>query len=161
MAIDYEWYRDKGICIQCLRYDASSGKVRCEVCLAKNAEGARKYRAKMQSVSQAEKSRKLRESRKEQGLCIWCGKPRSSYSNVFCIDCRIKNQRKNNARKKGVARSERPLYGMCYRCGKPVYPGERLCQECRKQSIENLPEKHIIQSWKQDNNRVFAKGGVR
>lgn len=161
MAIDYEWYKSNGICVQCLQYDASPGKARCEVCLAKNAEDARKYRAKMQSVSQAEKGRKLRESRKEQGLCIWCGKPRSSYSNVFCIDCRIKNQRKNNARKKGVARSERPLYGMCYRCGKPVYPGERLCQECRKQSIENLPEKHIIQSWKRDNNRVFAKGCVR
>jgi hypothetical protein len=156
MAIDYQWYKKNGICVQCLRYDASPGKVRCEVCLAKNAEVARKRREKMKSVSRAEEYRKMRETRKEQGLCIWCGKPRCSYSSVFCIDCRIKNQRKNNARKKGVARSERPLYGMCYRCGKQVRLGDKLCPECRNQSIDNLPEKHIIKSWKRDNNRVFT-----
>lgn len=156
MAVDYGWYKKNGICVQCLRYDASPGRVRCEVCLEKNAEVARKRREKMKSVSRAEEYRKVRETRKEQGLCIWCGKPRSSYSSVFCVDCRIKNQRKNNARKKSMARSERPIYGMCYRCGKQVCLGDKLCPECRKQSIENLPERHIIQAWKRDNNRVFA-----
>lgn len=155
--VDYDWYKSNGICVQCLQYDASPGKVRCEVCLAKNAEGARRYRAKMQSVSRAEKSRKLRESRKEQGLCIWCGKPRSNYSSVFCPDCRIKNQHKNDARK-GISRSERPAYGMCYRCGKAVVFGEKLCQPCKMQSISNLPEKpNVIKSWRIDNNRVFSK----
>ena len=158
MSTDYAWYKSHGICVQCLRYDAAPGRVRCEVCLLTNAENARKRRAKMQSVSQAEKSRKLRESRKEQGLCIWCGKPRSSYSRVYCPDCRIKNQRKNDARKHGIARSERPAYGICYRCGQTILPGEKLCQVCRLQSIDNLPEKHVIRTWKQDNNRVFAKG---
>lgn len=157
--VDYDWYKSNGICIQCLQYDASPGKVRCEVCLAKNAEGARRYRAKMQSVSRAEKSRKLRESRKEQGLCIWCGKPRSNYSSVFCPDCRLKNQHKNDARK-GISRSERPAYGMCYRCGNDILPGEKLCQKCKMQSIANLPEeKHVIRTWKKDNNRVFTKIG--
>ena len=155
--VDYEWYKSHGICVQCLRSDAAPGRVRCEVCLAKNAELARKSRAKIQSISQAERHRRLRESRKEHGLCIWCGKPRSSDSSVFCIDCRIKNQRKNNARKSGIARSERPSYGMCYRCGKSILPGNRLCNDCKSQSIANLPEeRNIIQSWKNDNNRVFA-----
>ena len=157
MAIDYQWYKENGICVQCLRYDASPGKVRCEVCLAKNAEVARKRREKMQSVSQAERHKMLRESRKEQGLCIWCGKPKSRYSSVFCTDCRIKNQHNNNARKTGISRSERPLYGMCYRCGKSILPGNRLCNDCKRQSIANLPaDRNIIQSWKIDNNRIFA-----
>lgn len=155
--VDYEWYKSHGICVQCLQHDAAPGRVRCESCLAKNAEGARKSRAKIQSISQAERHRKLRERRKEQGLCIWCGKPRSCYSSVFCVDCRIKNQRKNNARRNGIERSERPAYGMCYRCGKSILPGNRLCDECKRQSIANLPaERNIIQSWKIDNNRVFA-----
>lgn len=159
MLTDYAWYKSHGICVQCMQYDAAPGRVRCEVCLLSNAEGAKRHRAKMQSVSQADRSRKLRESRKEQGLCIWCGKPQSSYSRVFCADCRIKNQRKNDARKCGIARSERPAYGMCYRCGQAISPGEKLCQECRTQSIANLPEEqHVIRTWKRDNNRVFAKG---
>lgn len=156
MAVDYEWYKANGICIQCLRYNAAPGKVRCEVCLAKNAENARKYRAKKQSVSQAERARKLREIRKEQGLCIWCGNPRSSYSSVFCVDCRIKNQRRNDAKKSGIDRSERPRYGMCYRCGKQIQLGNKLCTECKEQSIANLPENTRIPSWKMDNKRVFA-----
>ena len=124
-----------------------------------NAETARKRREKMQNVSQADRARKLREDRKEKGLCIWCGKPRSSYSRVFCADCRVKNQRKNDARKSGIARAERPAYGMCYRCGKPILPGNKLCPKCRMQSIDNLPEeKHVIKTWKRDNNRVFANG---
>lgn len=159
MLTDYAWYKSHGICVQCMQYDAAPGRVRCEVCLLTNAEGAKRHRAKMQSVSQADRSRKLRESRKEQGLCIWCGKPRSSYSRVFCADCRIKNQRRNDARKCGIARSERPAYGMCYRCGQAISPGEKLCQECKTQSIANLPEEqHVIRTWKRDNNRVFAKG---
>lgn len=158
MLTDYAWYKSHGICVQCMQYDAAPGRVRCEVCLLTNAEGAKRHRAKMQSVSQADRSRKLRESRKEQGLCIWCGKPQSSYSRVFCADCRIKNQRRNDARKCGIARSERPAYGMCYRCGQAISRGEKLCQECKTQSIANLPEKHVIRTWKQDNNRVFAKG---
>ena len=153
----YNWYKSRGICVQCRRYDAAPGRVRCDVCLEYNAEAAMKRRSKMQSVSQAERHRKLREKRKEQGLCIWCGKPKSSYSSVFCVECRIKNQRKNNARKTGISRSERPLYGMCYRCGNPVYSGDKLCGECKKQSIANLPaDRNIIQSWKMDNNRIFA-----
>lgn len=156
MAVDYEWYKANGICIQCLRYNTAPGKVRCEVCLAKNAENARKYRAKKQSVSQAEHVRKLREIRKEQGLCIWCGKPRSSYSSVFCVDCRIKNQRRNDAKKSGIDRSERPVYGMCYRCGKKIQLGNKLCAKCKDQSIANLTENTRIQSWKMDNKRVFA-----
>ena len=159
MLTDYAWYKLHGICVQCMQYNAAPGRVRCEVCLLTNAEGAKRHRAKMQSVSQADRSRKLRESRKEQGLCIWCGKPQSSYSRVFCADCRIKNQRRNDARKCGIARSERPAYGMCYRCGQAISPGEKLCQKCKTQSIAKLPEEHhVIRTWKRDNNRVFAKG---
>ena len=158
MSIDYDWYKSNGICVQCLRYDASPGRVRCEVCLNKNAEASKNRRAKMQSVSQSDRLRNLRESRKEKGLCIWCGKPRSQYSSSFCIDCRVKNQKRNNAKKIGISRSERPMYGMCYRCGSCIVPGNRLCDKCKTQSISNLPtDTHIILPWKKDNNRIFVK----
>lgn len=43
----YDWYKKMGICPQCGSNKAAPGKVRCEECLAKNADGARKQREKM------------------------------------------------------------------------------------------------------------------
>lgn len=138
----YEWYKERGICVQCGTNTAAPGRARCEECLVKNAESSKKQRERRDSSvrkeSHREHIRQLRRERKEKGLCIFCGKPICSKSTVFCIDCYIKNQRNNDKRKSGISRSERPDYGLCYRCGSSVNQGERLCDKCKKQSVENL-----------------------
>lgn len=54
MLTDYAWYKSHGICVQCMQYDAAPGRVRCEVCLLTNAEGAdRQFRREKSCVRSA------------------------------------------------------------------------------------------------------------
>lgn len=143
---NYKYYKDHGICPQCGVREHAPGRVRCEICLARNAESKRRQ---LESETQQQRNsrlssmnayhKKMRSKRKDSGKCVWCGKPLSAYSTCFCPDCRIKNQKNNERRKSGIPRSERPLYGICYRCGKnPVISGRKLCQTCCEQSINAL-----------------------
>ena len=80
----YAWYKRMGICPQCGTNKAAPHRVRCEECLAKQAENADKQR-KIRPRNTGHKTyiKNLREQRKENGLCIWCGKPICSTSTVF------------------------------------------------------------------------------
>lgn len=147
----YYFYKEKHICVSCGHNNAAPGRVRCEECLAKNAERKQKN---MDPVVQ----KANREKRKAQGKCINCGKPISPYSKCFCVDCRIKNQRRNNKRKDGIDRSERPSYGMCYICGNEIVSG-KLCESCKSKCINNLPESSHESEWylnhKRSNRLIF------
>lgn len=158
----YAWYKQAGICPQCGTNKAAPNRVRCEECLAKNAESADKHRKISPASSKKEYYKSLREQRKEKGLCIWCGKPICSTSTVYCIDCKIKNQRRNEHRKSGIDRSERKEYGLCYICGKRAVEGKRLCADCYKRSCDNLPDSKDgvnYRNWKQGNDLIFGNGG--
>lgn len=158
----YAWYKQMGICPQCGTNKAAPNRVRCEECLAKNAESADKHRKTKHIPNRITYFKDLREQRKENDLCIWCGKPICSTSTVFCIDCKIKNQRRNDNRKSGIERSERHEYGLCYICGKSAVDGNRLCEDCYKRSCDNLPQskggKNYI-NWKRGNELIFRNGG--
>lgn len=152
-----------GICPQCGTNKSAPNRVRCEKCLAKNAESADKHR-KISPGNTGHKTyiKNLREKRKENGLCIWCGKPICSTSTVYCIDCKIKNQRRNDKRKSGIERSERHEYGLCYICGKRAVDGKKLCEDCYKRSCVNLPESKDgvnYRNWKRRNKLIFGNGG--
>lgn len=163
----YGWYKDHHICPQCGSNRAAPHRVRCEVCLAKNAESSRKQREKNNENTRTRIRTKhriylsdLRKSRKEKGLCIWCGKPQIATSTCFCLDCKIKNQRNNDKRKSGIERSERPAYGLCYRCGTPI-SGGKLCEKCLQESISHLPEKmnpDLYNKHKAENMAIFRNG---
>lgn len=158
----YAWYKKMRICPQCGTNKAAPNRVRCEECLAKNAESADKHRKIKPIASRKAYIKNLRKQRKENGLCIWCGKPICSTSTVFCIDCKIKNQRRNDKRKSGMERSERYEYGLCYICGNPAVDGKSLCEECYKRSCDNLPDSKDgvnYRNWKQRNKLIFGNGG--
>lgn len=158
----YAWYKQMGICPQCGTNKAALNRVRCEECLAKNAESEDKHRKIKPITSRKTYNKNLREQRKENGLCIWCGKPICSTSTVYCIDCKIKNQRRNDKRKSGIERSERHEYGLCYICGKRAVEGKRLCADCYKRSCDNLPDSKggvNYWNWKLGNNLIFGNGG--
>lgn len=158
----YAWYKRMGICPQCGANKAAPNRVRCEECLAKNAESADKHRKISPVTSRKTYMKNLREQRKENGLCIWCGKTICSSSTVFCIDCKIKNQRKNDKRKSGIERSERYEYGLCYICGNPAVDGKKLCDDCYKKIRDNLPQSKSSKNywnWKQKNELIFGNGG--
>lgn len=169
---NYKYYKDHGICPQCGVREHAPGRVRCEICLAQNAES--KHRQYEQETQEQRASRlssvntyrkKMRSNRKNSGKCIWCGKPLSAYSTCFCPDCRIKNQKNNERNKSDIPRSERPLYGICYRCGKnPVISGRKLCQTCYEQSINALKSAEKSEKTserrnyiRQQNNLIFGR----
>ena len=160
---NYKYYKEHGICPQCGVREHAPGRVRCEICLAQNAESSRRHRDKENKEQRNERlssvkihHRKMRSNRKGNGKCIWCGKSLSDYSTCFCPDCRIKNQKNNEHRKSDIPRSEWPAYGICYRCGKnPVVEGRKLCKECAEENIKNL--KKANDSEKTKRQREYIK----
>lgn len=154
------------ICVQCGRHSAAPNRIRCELCLLQNSE-SRAKRISLESeqekserqAKQREYLKRLREERKINGLCIMCGKPQCSTSTVYCIDCKIKNQRNNEKRKSGIDRSDRKNYGLCYRCGKISINGKSLCETCRDVSIQNLPKDNTNNinyiRWSSYNKLIF------
>lgn len=150
-----------GICPQCGTNKAAPHRVRCEECLSKNAESAKKCEENSpKNTGHKEYIKNLRKQRKENGLCIWCGKLICSSSTVFCIDCKIKNQRRNDRRKRGVDRSERHEYGLCYFCGKKAVQGRKTCEDCYNRCVDNLPESKggkNYENWKRQNNLIFGR----
>lgn len=140
----YLWYKDRGICIQCRRERAAPGKVRCEECLAVEADRTYENRQKMPVEQRKEVNRRnnakrieLRRTRAKNGLCASCGKPYPEATTFGqCRECRNKRNRKKLEAKMEhgyIPRSERPTYGMCYRCGSPIDEG-KLCESCIEQN---------------------------
>lgn len=166
---DYELLKGLKVCIQCMRYSAAPGKVRCEVCLAQNAESAENRRKKENQEQTKERKQKhkeylkrIRQERKERGVCIFCEKPLSTGSTVYCIDHKIKNQRNNKKRYSGIARSERKNYGICYLCGSESMQGKSVCKICYEKCCENLPKLRNSSNydyWKKENRMIFLNKG--
>ena len=160
---NYKYYKEHGICPQCGVREHAPGRVRCEICLAQNADSSARKRLNENDSEYDIRIKKMRyynrstrSERKENGKCIWCGKPLSAYSTCFCPDCRIKNQKNNERRKSDIPRSEWPAYGICYRCGKnPVVEGRKLCKECAEENIKNL--KKANDSEKTKRQREYIK----
>ena len=161
----YEFYKRNGICVNCGQIKSAKGRVRCINCLEKGAESQRRRRLE-KTEEELEKERKQRRDyrrkyyyeNKEKGLCVNCGKPRTSTSKIYCIDCAIKNQKKNNKRKCGIERYERKNYGKCYVCNEPVGKCGTMCDKCYEMVCANLPKKmnqSVYMMHKQQNKAIF------
>ena len=78
-----QYYQDckaRGICPTCGKRKAAPGRVRCEICLDKNARKA--------SLTRNATSRDWRE---EHGLCGQCGKRPVAYGTKLCAECYAKS----------------------------------------------------------------------
>lgn len=123
--------KEQGICVQCRKARAMSGKTRCEECAAKSAETYLWY--------------------KEHGICPLCKKEKASPNRTRCEECAAKEaeraakhrekmpvERKEevehiNYARRIEKRRERAKNGLCASCGKP-YPESTTfgqCRECR------------------------------
>lgn len=77
---DYEFYKEKGICVYCHKQKAKPGKCYCQDCL----EHVRKWRDKHRDQWNR-KNRERYASRKKMGLCVKCGK--KAEKGIYCADC--------------------------------------------------------------------------
>lgn len=162
---DYQFYKGIGVCAKCGKNPPKPNRAKCFDCLEKEAQNRRN---RLLNETEDERKQRLERMRlynqrsrrkaKEDGKCINCKKPLSVNSECFCIDCRVKNQRKNDRKKDGIDRSERKQYGRCYICNKVADKG-RLCLDCYERACNNLPKKMnvaLYQHHKNQNRAVFA-----
>ena len=89
-----------GICVHCGWYEAVKGKTLCEVCLVEQSISTKKYRDNLpeekykQILKQNNQNMKrLYRDRKDNGLCVRCGKPANPEGTIFCWECRRKDSR--------------------------------------------------------------------
>ena len=145
----YHYYKDHGICVYCKREKAAPGRAMCLNCASIVAEKRRAKYSKLSEEERAERNRKkreqskaLREYRKENGLCLVCGKP--VYKNYSkCYEHYIYFKRVNRERNKAQAKGYAEL-GLCRICGKPVVKGKKFCEEHLEKYRKNMSHAQAI-----------------
>lgn len=138
---DLYWdYKRLHLCVWCGKQDARTliGKIYCFECNEKHIKHEKErlkdpeVRAKVNALQ-----RKRTQSRKEQGLCINCGKRKALTGKSYCERCAIKirerslKKRRENGQKD---RNEEVYKGNCYICFAPAAPGYKLCEKCLEQA---------------------------
>lgn len=73
----YQERKEQGICTRCGKRKTMSGKAKCGICLAKDAEIHRKRYFDKPNI---------REERIKNHLCLWCGQP-AEKNNKLCKTC--------------------------------------------------------------------------
>lgn len=79
----YEWYKARGICVQCGRIWAEPGHVRCRTCAGIVKSYDDRYK-----VARAERARIRRQELIEKGLCTQCGTRPATPGMRMCPRCR-------------------------------------------------------------------------
>lgn len=127
---DYYWYKEHHICTRCHKYKAMQNKTMCSVCLEKDAERSKKYRARMSEEKREKAYLKIGECKKiqhdkrlESEICTTCGKRKANDGFKTCIECRTKDAQKRARNSKEYRKTS----GTCAYCDEPPIPGKRCC----------------------------------
>ena len=160
----YYYYKNKGICPNRCKQEAEPNKVFCFECAeARNKRMREKYKENQdykytQLENTKRRAKERRKKRKEQGLCIICGKRKINkpYSETRCIECYIKRkQSEKRLNKNKILRHDRYFYDLCYNCSKKgLYNGTHYCKECWTKMSEHRKK------WWQENNIEVEKEGL-
>lgn len=142
---NYDWLKQHHICVLCRQNPAEKNRVCCYECNMKLSEKSRKYRESRtdeQKEAVNEYIRNWRRKRKENGICVACGRSTNNNGKTLCNECIIKNKRiQDEARRRRgeISWQERGNGTYCFFCCKPVeVKGEKLCESCRKKAAERM-----------------------
>ena len=127
-----EWYASHGICVECGQREAEPHKRKCWECSEKKAEYNRKYNANM-TPEQKEKNsirhKKMYESRKATGICVYCGKKPAVSGKVACVMCAKRDAKRHMEKNRKMGMLPRCLFGdgyHCVICGKDIDNGNEV-----------------------------------
>lgn len=133
--ITYHWYQDAGICPVCKVNSILGDEKTCPECRAYKANQADarrnrdrdKYNLQMRSLK-----KKMYYIRKEQGLCVCCGKELPNLDFVRCKKCRNYNKERKRISREKDGRipnqgKERINKGLCYFCENKAKLGYKVC----------------------------------
>lgn len=135
-----QYYADHGICYNCGQREAEPNRRLCFECGEKAREHNKKryYADRKNNVKAAtERKRILRQKRKEQGLCVTCGKRPPLSGIINCGICKGKRLRREHAKSDRLPQDMRGDGLYCYQCCRPICNGTKLCEDCRKRSAES------------------------
>lgn len=145
-------------CSECGTKDAytMNGRWLCADCAEKYREYNRKYYER-NAETVANRSKALRNYRREHHLCTRCGKPLADdYPYNTCEVCRANDNRKRckRRREKGIIpRSQWRELGLCMRCGAPnrmkgllawEHKEIELCEKCYWDSVAGFAKGRAV-----------------
>lgn len=129
--------RKAGLCVSCGKEDAFTmiGRRYCADCSEKRNETKRKYWKNNENYREAQinKKRKIYEERKNNGICVRCGK-RKVNGFAQCDYCRASQRRAWDRDRKKPRGGD----GICYSCNKEkAIEGKKLCERCYNDRLKN------------------------
>lgn len=156
---EYAFYKSLGICPTCRHEKAAPGRVNCLNCLTNRRVYNEKYKRtcppqvmKKNRENSVKKMKELREYRKQNGLCVACGKKPARKERTSCYECALKdkNRHKRERERLETNKHEKPS-NICYMCDKAVYKNFKVC----KQHYD-----HLISIGKLSNSRKSIKKNI-
>lgn len=159
---DREFYIALGICPVCNKNTLYGGEKACLECRARDAEyHAKRYEdpaQKKQMIQKSTESKKKRKQyRREQGLCIECGRRKPREGIATCSICRERINRKKREQYWGATlRKQWVAAGKCYLCGDECEKGYKVCKKHHQMYIDNAQSKAAVANRK----RIKVEGLV-
>lgn len=157
-----EFYISIHICPVCNKNALFGQEKACLECRARDAEyHARRYEnpeQKKQMIQKSTESKKKRKQyRREQGLCIECGRRKPREGIATCSVCRERINRKKREQYWGATlRKQWVADGKCYLCGDKCEKGYKVCKKHHQMYIDNAQSKAAVANRK----RIKAEGLV-
>lgn len=131
----YSWYKEHHICVRCHKRESFYNHVLCEICIEKNNNHSLTYcRPDYSKKKNQEQKKSLYRSRKEQGLCVRCGK-KALKNHVLCLECNVRNNRRA---KENRSKNKEYIENKCKRCNNQCVPGKKLCPECLEKARKSI-----------------------
>jgi len=158
-----DYYLSHGICPYCGAEKLFGTERSCPECRAKRVNSMEKSRKRQWDrvlEQTASSHRKKYHERKEQGLCVRCGKRQFESGRTVCMICLNKKRKydQESRERKGIIipRNERVANGLCYTCGKPLNRDGRICVSCADKMTRNLPEERGGNVYWSQQNKLIA-----
>lgn len=119
----YQYFKGRGICVECHQRKAINGRVKCEVCTERRAE----YDAQRDKDALRRKAKERADRLKAQGICRDCGKRPVKGNSTRCADCLRLNCLRT--KQKNAEKRIRKPQGICRRrgCMNEVVNGMKTC----------------------------------
>lgn len=157
-----EFYISLRICPVCNKNTLYGEERACLECRARDAEyHARRYENPEQRKqiihANSESKKKRKQRRRDQGLCIECGKRRPREGIATCSICRERDNRQKRIKYQGsTLRKQWMADGKCFLCGGEREAGYKVCREHHQMYIDNAQSRASVAHRK----RIKEKGLV-
>lgn len=162
MVNNREFYIALGICPICNKNTLYGKEKACPECRARDAEyHAKRYenpeQKKQMIQATTESKNKRKQYRREQGLCIECGRRKPRKGIATCSICRERiNQQKRERYQGATLRKQWVADGKCYLCGDECEKGYKVCRKHHQMYIDNAQSEASVANRK----RIKAEGLV-